>query len=345
MLGDRKKSSKKIDVGIVGCGYWGPNLIRNFMSDKGYAQVIACDLDESKLEQVRNRFPSIQVTTRFEDLLGDTGVDAVAIATPVNTHHHLAREALQAGKHVFVEKPFTASSTEAQELIDLAEKEKLTLMVGHTFEYSPPVVKIGEIISSGQLGEIYFISSSRVNLGLHRKDVSVIWDLASHDFSILFSWLNASPQRITAVGRDYVQHGIPDVAFITMEFPTGCIAHVEVSWLAPSKLRRTAVIGSEKMLVYDDTEVMEKVKIYDKGVDYKDPGSFGEFQLSYRAGDIVSPKLDNYEPLSVEVSHFHDCIMNGSKPKTDGSSGLRVVRALEAAQKSLENSGHVEKID
>jgi predicted dehydrogenase len=335
---------EQIDVGVVGCGYWGPNLIRNFLSYQGYRKVIGCDLDEVKLERAQGKFPSIEVTTRFEELLEKDGADAIAIATPVNTHYHLAKEALQAGKHVFVEKPFTASSSEAQGLIDLAGKGGLTLMVGHTFEYSPPVVKIGEIISSGQLGEIYFISSSRVNLGLHRKDVSVIWDLASHDFSILFSWLDATPLRITAVGRDYVQHGIPDVAFINMEFPSGCIAHVEVSWLAPSKLRRTAVIGSEKMLVYDDTEVMEKVKIYDKGVDYKDPGSFGEFQLSYRAGDIVSPKLDNYEPLSVEVSHFHDCIMNGEKPKTDGSSGLRVVQALEAAQKSLENNGHVESI-
>ena len=268
----------------------------------------------------------------------------MAIATPVNTHFSIAQSALQNGKHVFVEKPFTFSSSEANQLIELAEEKGLTLMVGHTFEYSPPVVKIGELISEGVLGDIYFISSSRVNLGLHRKDVSVIWDLASHDFSILFSWLKAAPLRITAIGKDYVQKGIPDVAFINMEFPSGCVAHVEVSWLAPSKLRRTAVIGSEKMLVYDDTEVMEKVKIYDKGVDYKEPGTFGEFQLSYRAGDIVSPRLDNYEPLGVEVTHFFDCIRTGKRPKTDGVSGLRVVQALEAAQKSLENGGHVEKI-
>lgn len=276
--------------------------------------------------------------------MGSNEVEAVAIATPVSTHFNLARDALKAGKHVFVEKPFTASTAEALELIKLTEKKGLTLMVGHTFEYSPPVVKIGELISQGVLGEIYFISSSRVNLGLHRKDVSVIWDLASHDFAILFYWLKSAPLRVSALGKDYVQRGIPDVAFINMEFPSGCVAHVEVSWLAPSKLRRTAVIGSEKMLVYDDTEVMEKVKIYDKGVDYKGPDSFGEFQLSYRAGDIVSPKLDSYEPLGVEVAHFFDCIRNGKRPKTDGHSGLRVVQALEATQKSLENSGHVEKI-
>jgi predicted dehydrogenase len=336
--------SRQIDVGVIGCGYWGPNLIRNFLSHQGYQRVIGCDLDQSKLERIEERFPAIQVSSSFEELLAQDDLDAVAIATPVNTHHRLAGDALRAGKHVFVEKPFTASSAEAEELIELAADRGLTLMVGHTFEYSPPVIKIGDIISSGQLGEIYFISSSRVNLGLHRKDVSVIWDLASHDFSILFSWLKAAPGRISAVGRDYVQKGIPDVAFINMEFPSGCIAHVQVSWLAPSKLRRTAVIGSEKMLVYDDTEVMEKVKIYDKGVDYKDPGSFGEFQLSYRAGDIVSPKLDSYEPLGVEVSHFYDCITNGRRPKTDGMSGLRVVQALEAAQKSLENGGQVETI-
>ncbi len=335
--------SKRIDVGVVGCGYWGPNLIRNFLSDKGYHKVIGCDLDEAKLERAQGNFPAIEITTHFQEVLDKT--EAIAIATPVNTHYQLARDALQAGKHVFVEKPFTASSAEAEELIGVAADRGLTLMVGHTFEYSPPVIKIGELISSGQLGEIYFVSSSRVNLGLHRKDVSVIWDLASHDFSILFSWLKSAPLRITAIGRDYVQKGIPDVAFINMEFPSSCIAHIEVSWLAPSKLRRTAVIGSEKMLVYDDTEVMEKVKIYDKGVDYKEPGSFGEFQLSYRAGDIVSPKLDNYEPLGVEVSHFHDCITTGQKPKTDGESGLRVVRALEAAQKSIEHSGQVETIE
>ena len=338
------KTSEKIGVGIVGCGYWGPNLIRNFLNNKNCGQVICCDLDQTKLEQIQGRYPSLKLTPHYQDLVGSNQVDAVAIATPVNTHFQLARDALQAGKHVFVEKPFTCKAAEAQELIELAEKKKLTLMVGHTFEYSPPVVKIGELISEGALGDIYFISSSRVNLGLHRKDVSVIWDLASHDFSILFSWLKTVPLRITALGKDYVQRGIPDVAFINMEFPSGCLAHVEVSWLAPSKLRRTAVIGSEKMLVYDDTEVMEKVKIYDKGVDYKDPGSFGEFQLSYRSGDIISPRLDNYEPLGVEVSHFFDCIWNGKKPRTDGLSGLRVVQALEAAQKSLENNGHVEQI-
>jgi predicted dehydrogenase len=338
------RTAEKIDVSVVGCGYWGPNLIRNFLNHKGFGQVIGCDTDKSKLERIQWRYPSVKVTSDYEDLLGSNQVRAVAIATPVNTHYQLARDALQAGKHVFVEKPFTSSSNEALQLIKLAEEKELTLMVGHTFEYSPPVVKIGEIISSRQLGEIYFISSSRVNLGLHRKDVSVIWDLASHDFAIIFSWLKASPLRITALGKDYVQRGIPDVAFINMEFPTGCVAHVEVSWLAPSKLRRTAVIGSEKMLVYDDTEVMEKVKIYDKGVDYKDPDSFGEFQLSYRAGDIISPRLDNYEPLSVEVAHFFECIRNGQKPKTDGLSGLRVVQALEAAQSSLENNGHPETI-
>lgn len=338
------KTRTKINVGVVGCGYWGPNLIRNFLNNKECGQVIACDLDQSKLDRIQGLYPSLRATPHCEDLMGSNEVDAVAIATPVNTHFNLTRDALKAGKHVFVEKPFTASTIEALELIQLAEKEELTLMVGHTFEYSPPVVKIGELISQGALGEIYFISSSRVNLGLHRKDVSVIWDLASHDFAILFYWLKAAPMRISALGKDYVQRGIPDVAFINMEFPSGCVAHVEVSWLAPSKLRRTAVIGSEKMLVYDDTEVMEKVKIYDKGVDYKDPKSFGEFQLSYRAGDIVSPKLDSYEPLGVEVAHFFDCIRNGKKPRTDGYSGLRVVQALEAAQKSLENSGHVEKI-
>jgi predicted dehydrogenase len=200
------------------------------------------------------------------------------------------------------------------------------------------------LIDSGELGEIYFISASRVNLGLHQKDISVIWDLAPHDFSILFHWLDEEPDRISAMGRDYVQKNIPDVAFINMEFPSGCVAHIQVSWLAPSKLRRTAIIGSDKMLVYDDTENIEKVKIYDKGVDYKDPETFGEFQLSYRAGDVLSPRLESFEPLNYEMKHFLDCCKNGKTPQTDGRNGLRVVKALEAAEKSLRNHSQVVEI-
>ncbi len=330
-----------ISIAVIGLGYWGPNLLRNLYESRACGRLIACDLDDKKLEKIRTRYPAVQTTRDFEQVISSPEVDAVVVATPVSTHHPLAKKALLAGKHVFIEKPMAADSGTAAELISLAQKNKRVLMVGHTFEYSPPVIKIREIISSGELGEIYYISSSRVNLGLHQKDVSVIWDLAPHDFSSIFYWLNETPARVSAMGRDFVQKGIPDVAFINLEFPGGAIAHVQVSWLSPSKLRRTAVIGSEKMLVYDDTENIEKVKIFDKGVDYKDPETFGEYQLSYRAGDVISPRLDTYEPLRKEMLHFIECCSTGTTPKTDGANGLRVVKTLEAAEISLHEGGRV----
>ena len=334
-----------MNVAVIGLGYWGPNLVRNLYEIRMCEKLYCCDVDSRKLERMKTRYPAIIVETDYRKLLQNKDVHAVIVATPVSSHFPLAYESLMAGKHVFVEKPFTPTSDMARQLIDIAEQKKLTLMVGHTFEFSPPVLKIKEIIDSGHLGAIYYISASRVNLGLHQKDVSVIWDLAPHDFSILFHWLDEQPSRISAMGRDYVQKNIPDVAFINMEFPSGCIAHVQVSWLSPSKLRRTTIIGSDKMLVYDDTENTEKVKIYDKGVDYKDPETFGEYQLSYRAGDVVSPRLDNFEPLGKEMHHFVDCCLNGQTPKTDGRNALRVVKALEAAEKSMRNGSMVIDVD
>lgn len=330
-----------MNVAVIGLGYWGPNLVRNLYETQLCHQIFCCDIDEKKLAKIQNRYPAVKIGQDYCGFLRQDNIDAVLIATPVSTHFQLAWDSLSAGKHVFIEKPLTATSDEARKLIDLANQKNLTLMVGHTFEYSPPILKIQKIIESGQLGAIYYISASRVNLGLHQKDVSVIWDLAPHDFSILFYWFNEEPIRISAMGRDYVQRNIPDVAFINLEFPSGYIAHVQVSWLAPSKLRRTTIIGSKKMLVYDDTENIEKVKIYDKGVEYKDPETFGEYQLSYRAGDVISPYLETFEPLNVEMRHFIDCCLNHKKPKTDGYSGLRVVKALEAAEKSMRNNSIV----
>ncbi len=335
------ESNMSVNIAVVGLGYWGPNLLRNLYESHACDILTACDLDSAKLEKIRSRYPAVKTTRHFDDLLTSVEVDAVVIATPVSTHYPLAKKALEAGKHVFIEKPMAADSRTASELIAIAEAHKRVLMVGHTFEYSPPVIKIRDIISSGELGNIYYISSSRVNLGLHQKDVSVIWDLAPHDFSSIFYWLDETPARVSAMGRDFVQKGIPDVAFINLEFPGGAIAHVQVSWLSPSKLRRTAIIGSEKMLMYDDTENIEKVKIFDKGVDYKDPETFGEYQLSYRAGDVISPRLDTYEPLRKEMLHFIDCCENGTRPKTDGNNGLRVVKTLEAAEISLREGGRV----
>ena len=328
----------KYTVAVVGAGYWGPNLSRNFAANALCKELWVCERDADRLEQIKSRFPQVKATQSFEEvLLSD--VDAMVLATPVGTHFPLAKKALEAGKHVFVEKPLASSVAEAEELVQLAEEKKLTLMVGHTFEYSPPVRKISSLIESGDLGDIFFVSSMRVNLGLHQKDVSVIWDLAPHDFSILFSWIGEEPKTITATGGTFVQDGIPDVAFITTKFESGIVAHIEVSWLAPSKLRRTTVVGSKKMVVYDDTESIEKVKVFDRGVQYKDPETFGEFQLSYRTGDILIPKLDQFEPLALEATEFLTSIQNGTAPLSDGRSGLRVVRALEAAQTSLDNGG------
>lgn len=331
-------------IAVIGLGYWGPNIVRNLYESRICEKLYCCDKDEAKGAKIKSRYPTILTTNNYKELLQNPEIDGAIIATPVSTHFPLAMEFLNAGKHVFVEKPFTSSPKEGEELVANAKAKGKVIMVGHTFEYSPPVIKIKDIIERGELGKIYYISASRVNLGLHQKDVSVIWDLAPHDFSCLFYWLGEQPIRLSAMGRDYVLKGVPDVAFINMEFASGCTAHVQVSWLAPSKLRRTAIIGSEKMLVYDDTETMEKVKIYDKGVDYKDPETFGEFQLSYRSGDIVSPRLDTFEPLNREMRHFVECCENGLIPKTDGHNGLRVVKALDAAERSLRSGGKIVEI-
>jgi len=332
-------------IGVVGCGYWGPNLVRNLSENRLCGQVTVCDLDPAKLERVRSRYPSIRTTTSWEEMISQPDLRGVMIATPPSTHFSLAKAALQKGKHVFVEKPFASSTEQGIELIERAEERGLTLAVGHTFLYSPPVTKIREILQRGDLGKVFYISSTRVNLGLHQKDISVIWDLAPHDLSMIMHWLGEMPREVLATGKDFVQKGIPDVAFIFLRFESGAIAHVQVSWLSPSKLRRTTIVGSAKMLVYDDTQNLEAVKIYDKGVSFKDPDTFGEYHLSYRTGDIVSPKLETYEPLQAEVHDFVSSILHGRRPRCDGEEGLRVVRVLEAAEKSLSNSGHVEVIE
>lgn len=322
-------------IAVVGAGYWGPNLIRNLLAQRPVQQVVVCDSSPERLALARTRFPSVELTQDFDAVLSDPAVEAVVLATPISTHGPLGLKALAAKKHVFIEKPLAASVAEAQQLIAAAEKNDRVLMVGHTFEYAPPVLRTKEIIQRGELGRIYFISVMRVNLGLHQRDVSVIWDLVPHDFSILFYWLGETPSYVSAFGRACVHPKIPDVAFLNVKFPSGVIANIEVAWLAPSKLRRTAVVGERKMLVYDDTENIEKVKIYDQGVDFKDPETFGEFNLSYRTGDIVSPRLPSTEPLMAEMAHFVECCLGNKVPKSDGYSGLRVVEALEAAQTSL----------
>ena len=336
--------SSPVGIAVVGLGYWGPNLVRN-LHELGDADVaMICDRRRDKLRAVGKRYPSIERTTDFADILEERGIDAVAIATPVSTHYPLALAALQAGKHVFIEKPLASSAVEAQQLLRVAEERGLTLMPGHTFLYSPPVNMIRELIHTGALGDIYFISMSRVNLGLHQSDVSVAWDLGPHDFSILRYWLEETPSHVAAMSRSCVFPDIPDVAFINLEYKGGAIAHVELSWLAPSKLRRTAVVGSEKVIVYDDTSG-EPVRLFDSGVTLPNPDTFGEYQLSYRTGDIVSPRVDATEPLELEMKDFVDSVRSGGAPRSSAELGLDVVRIVEAVERSLEAGGSPVVVD
>jgi predicted dehydrogenase len=329
---------RSLSVAVVGLGYWGPNLVRNLQELPGADVPVVCDVRRATLEGIGRRYPSVRLTTSYEDVLADDGVDAVAIATPVGTHHDLGLAALRAGKHVFVEKPLASSVAEARELVRVAEEKELVLMPGHTFLYSPPVNVVRDLIASGDLGAIFFITSSRVNLGLHQNDVSVVWDLAPHDFSILRYWLDETPDVISAVSRACIFPEIADVAFVSLQFPSGTLAHVEMSWLAPSKLRRTAIVGSEKMVVYDDTS-NEPVRVFDSGVMPRDPETFGEYRLTYRAGDIVSPRIDAAEPLSLELSDFCTAIRDGVPPRSSAGLGLDVVRMIEAVDRSLAAGG------
>lgn len=331
--------SDPVNIAVVGLGYWGPNLVRA-LHDVPEAQVSwICDLSSDALEKVGRRFPACRRTTELDEVLSDPQVDAVAIATPVSSHHRLASAVLHANKHVFVEKPLAASSDEALGLLELADERDLILMPGHTFLYSPPVQTVKHLIESGELGEVYFITTSRVNLGLHQPDVSVAWDLAPHDFSILRYWLEETPSHVTALSRSCIIPGTPDVAFINLEFSSKAIAHVEISWLAPSKLRRTTIVGSRKMVVYDDTSAAEPVRIFDTGVMIKDPQSFGEYKLTYRTGDIVSPHVEAAEPLCIELTDFCRAITDGVPPHSSGKLGLEVVKMIEAVDASLQYDG------
>ena len=325
-------------IAVVGLGYWGPNHVRNLHELPGAEVAAICDLRPEALAAIARRYPAVPLTTELDHVLADADVDGIVIATPIGTHYPIAKRALEAGKHVLVEKPLAASSEEALGLIELANERGLVLMAGHTFLYSPAVNKIREVIAGGELGEIHFISSSRVNLGLHQADASVLWDLAPHDFSILHYLLGTAPTHVSALCRDCVGSGTPDVAFINLEYASGAIAHVELSWLAPSKLRRTTIVGSEKMLVYDDT-ANEPVRIFDSGVTLRPPRTFGEFQLSYRTGDIISPRIEAREPLLLELADFCAAITTGVKPCSSAEVGLEVVRLIEAAERSTEIGG------
>ncbi len=336
-----------LTVGVVGCGYWGPNLIRNFMNLKGAEVKVCADISERRLQHMKGLYPSISVTVDYMDILNDKDVDAVVVSTPVSSHFEIAQKAIEAGKHVFVEKPLTRTVEEGVSLVELAEKKKRTLMVGHTFVFTAAVNKIKELIDSGELGDIYYISTSRVNLGIFQDDINVVWDLAPHDISIMNFVLNSRPESVTAVGHSYIRPGIEDVAFVTMKYPGNKLANIHVSWLNPSKIRKTTVVGSKKMLVYDDVSSLEKIRIYDKGVTVQPHyDTFGEFQLSYRYGDISIPRLDDAEPLKIECQHFIDCIESGDNcSKSSGKDGLDVLLALDAADRSIRENGREVRID
>ena len=323
-------------VAVIGAGYWGPNLVRNLSEAPGGEAVAVADLSPARLAAIRKRFPAVRTTQDHRELFADPEVDAVCIVTPISTHRALAEEALAAGKHVFVEKPLAGTVADAEAIVRAAERAQRTLMVGHTFVYNPAVTSVHGLIERGELGRVQYIDSQRVNLGLHQFDFNVLWDLGPHDVSISLYWLGEEPEWVQCIGACFVQPEIEDVVFLTMGFPSGAIAQAHLSWLAPSKLRRMAVIGSKQMAVYDDTEAAEKVKIYDHGVESL---SVEELRRSYRAGDIHSPRVPVTEALQLEVRHFIECVRDGAVPRSGGEAGLRVVRVLEAGMRSLRQQG------
>lgn len=332
-------------IGVIGCGYWGPNIIRNFAENRGAQVRWLCDLDAERLSAVGRRYPSASVTSDYRELLRDPGLNAVVIATPVATHFPFAKEALEAGKHVLVEKPFTASVREAETLIELARDKRLTLMVDHTFVYTGAVRKIKEVIESGEIGELLYFDSTRINLGLFQKDINVVWDLAPHDLSIMDFVVGRDPQAILATGSCHIERGIENIAYVTLKFSDPFIAHFHFNWLSPVKIRHTLIAGSRKMIVYDDIEPTEKVRIYDSGVttnrhiSTSDKEAAYQTLVSYRTGDVWVPKLDSTEALHYVCEEFLDAIRTGRRPLTDAEAGLRVVRLLEAAQASINQGG------
>jgi predicted dehydrogenase len=335
-----------INIGVIGYGYWGPNLVRNFAEIPGVQVRTVSDFKPELLAKVQSRYPSIQVTTDCRDIFTDPKIDAVAIATPVTTHFDLALAALQAGKHVLVEKPMTVSSEQALRLIDEAEKRNLVLMVDHTFVYTGAVRKMRDLIAANSIGDIYYYDSVRVNLGLFQHDVNVIWDLAVHDLSIMDYVLSSQPYAVSATGISHIPGEPENISYLTLFFNSNLIAHIHVNWLAPVKVRRTLIGGSQKMIVYDDLEPSEKLKIYDKGITVNGNAErVYQMLIGYRAGDMWAPHLDVTEALRTEGLHFLNCIDKGTRPITDGEAGLRVVRILEAATQSLKRQGRLVELD
>ncbi len=327
-------------VGVIGVGYWGPNIIRNFDANKETEMVICCDLKQERLNFIKSKHPAIKTTTDYRDIINDPQIDAVAICTPVFTHYDLAKAALLAGKHVFLEKPMTSNSAQAAELVELAAKHNRTLMLDHTFIYTGAVQTIKRILDQGELGEIYYFDSVRINLGLFQHDVNVIWDLAPHDISIMDFLLQLKPESVVATGADHLGKGLEDVAYLTIYYPNNIIAHIHANWLSPVKIRQTLIAGTKKMIVWDDNVQMEKIKVYDAGIIVnRTTDEIYDTLIQYRTGDMWAPKVPMTEALSTEVSHFVECIKTGKTPLTDGVAGLNVVRILEASDKSIKMRG------
>jgi predicted dehydrogenase len=333
-----------INVGVIGYGYWGPNMVRNFYANKDARVAWVCDLSKDRLALVESGYPTVKTTTDHKDILKDSGVDAVVISTPVSAHFPLAQEALESGKHVLLEKPMTSTVEQSEKLVDLAEKKKRTLMVDHTFLYTGAVRKMKELVQSGELGDIYYFDSVRVNLGLFQHDVNVIWDLAPHDFSIMDFLLQKDPEMVSAVGMCHLGD-LENIAYVTVQYPGNLLGHLHVNWLAPVKVRTTLIGGTRKMIVYDDNEPSEKIKIYDKGVSYSDKKEdVYQMLVQYRSGDMLAPKLEPSEALKLVSKEFTDSINESRKPLTDGVAGLRVVKLLESANESIKQKGKVIKL-
>jgi predicted dehydrogenase len=332
-----------LNVGVIGYGYWGPNIVRNFHRPDRSKVTMVCDTSPDMLRRVTQAYPTIPTTTDVNDILKSTDVDVVAVITPVWTHFELAKRALENGKHVFVEKPFTATSAQALELVELADRKGLKIMVDHTFLFTGAVRKMRQLIDDGTLGDLYYYDSTRVNLGLFQHDVNVIWDLAPHDLSIMNYLINRRPEAVVATGQKHL-NGHEDIAFITIYFPNNVIAHVNVNWLSPVKVRTTLIGGEKKMLVWNDLAADEKIKVYDKGVDIKTREGLYELLVSYRSGDMWAPQVEQTEALKVELDHLIDCIENNKTPINDGFSGYQVVQVLEAAEQSLRNRGGLVKL-
>ena len=326
------------NVGVVGLGYWGPNLARNFDRLPEAELTWLCDASDEALQRWGAAFPSARTTTSLDELLSDESLDAVVVATPVPTHAGLATRVLAAGKHCFVEKPLARSEDEAQGVVDCANAAGRVLMVGHLLEYHPGVERLGELVRSGELGELRYIYSNRLNLGKHRQDENALWSLGAHDVSVILRLAGEEPFNLDAMGQSFVKPGVEDVVFALMRFDSGLIAHMHLSWLDPHKERRFTVVGSKRMATFDDMELERKLTVYDKGFD-QDNSSYGEYIA--RSGDAFSPRISNEEPLRIECRHFLECVRDGTEPRSGGESGLRVVRVLERLQRSLTESSHV----